>query len=168
MTDAMVFDANVLEHLFDPCLNADRHIDSLLRKCAQQQKKLGIDRPAAGTKGRIIAEYEHRLQFHRHAIEEDQLRSQWLRYLLVLAERVDVTVDLADGLGTCIAATLNRVGAERSDHVYAYVACALNSVMVSDDDRHITRQRNNLRRCAHRAGSNDTDFVSSNVAESMM
>jgi len=63
---------------------------------------------------------------------------------------------------------MNRVRAERSDQVFVYVACVLNSVMVSNDARHVTNLRSGLRQAARTVGSNDTDFLSSLQAEARM
>jgi hypothetical protein len=93
---------------------------------------------------------------------------QWLRYLMDYAERVETTVNLADRLGKLIVPQMNRVLAERSDHRFVYVACALNSVMVSNNARHVTDIRSGLRRAARKVGSNSTDFLSSLQAEVTM
>ena len=168
MTEAMVIDTNVLEHVFDPSRNADGHLERLLRKFSEQTRKLCIDRPVAGRKSRIIQEYNHRLQFHLKAMDERGQLAQWLRYLLVLAERVDAPANLRDGLGSRLVPKMNRVGAERSDQVFVYVACVLDSVMVSNNSRHVTDLRLDLRRCARSIGSNNTDFLSSVQAEAVM
>lgn len=168
MTDSMVIDTNVLEHVFDPIMNADGHLERLLRKFTEQRRKLCTDRPLAGGKSRIIQEYNHRLQFHLAAMDEQGQLAQWLRYIVVLAERVDVPVNLADRLGCCFVPNMNQVGAERSDQVFVYVACALNSVMISNNSCHITDLRRELRRCAKKLGSKSTDFVSSAQAEAAM
>ncbi len=164
----MVVDTNVLEHCFDPVRNADEHLESLLRKFAQQRRKLCVDHARPNQKSRIMAEYEHRLQFRLRALEERGQIAQWLRYLLVLAEKVTTPVDLSDKLGTSLAAEMNRVGAERSDQLFVYVACALDSVMVSNNARHVTDIRTGLRRAARKVGSNSTDFLTSMQAEAAM
>lgn len=168
MTEAMVIDTNVLEHVFDPGRNGDGHLDSLLKKFAEQRRKLCTDRPPQNKKSRILEEYGHRLQFHLKAMEERGQVAQWLRYLVEYAERVDTPVNLRDGLGSSITPQMNRVGAERSDHVFVYVACKLNSVMVSNNARHVTDIRAGLRRSARRVGSDLTDFLSSLEAEATM
>jgi hypothetical protein len=168
MTEAMVIDTNVLEHVFDAARNADGHLERLLRKFAEQKRKLCLDRPVAGGQSRIMGEYNHRLQFHLKAIHEQGHIAQWLRYLLLLAERVDAPVNLSDALGTRVAAQMNRVRAERSDQVFVYIACVLDSVMVSNNSRHVTDLRRALRRCARSVGSDNTDFLSSPQAEAAM
>lgn len=168
MTEAMVIDTNILEHTFHPVINGDGHVDRLLRKFAEQKRKLCIDRPAAKGKSRILAEYEHRLQFHLKAMEERGQVAIWLRYLVVLAERVDTPVDLSDQLGSLLVPQMDKVGAERSDQVFVYVACALDSVMVSNNAVHVTDIRRGLRRAARKVRSNNTDFLSSLEAEAGM
>ena len=163
-----MIDTNVLEHAFDVAKNSDGHLDRLLRKFAEQKRKLCLDRPVGGRQSRIMEEYNHRLQFHLKAMHEQGQILQWLRYLLVHAERLDVPVDLSDALGSCLVPQMNRVLAERSDQLFVYVACALDSVMVSNNSRHVTDLRPGLRRCARRAGCNNTDFLSSLQAEAAM
>jgi len=168
MTPAMVLDTNVLEHAFNPVVNGDGHVENLLKKFTQQRKKLCLDRPAAGKKSRILEEYDHRLQFHKKKIAEQGQMTQWLRYILVLADREDTPVNLADGLGVRVAGHMDRVQAERSDQLFVYVACRLNSVMVSNNSRHVTDLRTELRRAARSVHNNETDFVSSIEAEASM
>jgi hypothetical protein len=168
MTDAMVIDTNVLEHVFDPAMNVGGHIETLLKKFSAQGKKLCIDRPVGSRKSRIIQEYQHRLQARIDAMDQQNQLYEWLRYVIVLAERLDTPVNLADGLGSCFVPRMNRVNAERSDQVFVYVACALDSVMVSNNNRHITGIKNHLCRCARAAGSDNTDFLSSTQAEAEM
>ncbi len=168
MTEAMVIDTNVLEHVFDPIMNGDGHVERLLRKFAEQKHKLCVDRAAPGRKSSIIAEYEHRLQARWRTMDEQGEIAQWLRYLVVYAERMDTAVNLADHLGKLIVPQMNRVRAERSDQRFVYVACALNSVMVSNNSRHVTNLRQGLRRAARSIRSNETDFLSSQQAEAGM
>jgi hypothetical protein len=168
MTPGMVVDTNVLEHAFDRVINADGHVERLLRKFTEQKRKLCIDRVAPEGGSRILAEYKHRLQFRLRAMDEQGQVTQWVRYLLNFAERVETKVNLTDQLGKLIVPLMNRVEAERSDQHFVYVACALNSVMVSNNSCHVTDLRNALRRAARKVGSNDTDFLSSLQAEAGM
>jgi hypothetical protein len=168
MTPAMVVDTNVLEHALDPVRNADGHLERLLRKFTEQKRKLCVDRVAPAGGSRILAEYKHRLQFHLSAMDEQGQITQWVRYLVNYAERIETKVNLADQLGKLIVPQMNRVKAERSDQHFVYVACALNSVMVSNNSCHVTDLRNGLRRAARKVGSDDTDFVSSLQAEAGM
>lgn len=168
MTEALVVDTNVLEHVFHPTINRDGHINSFLRKFALQKRKLCVDKPKGQQSGRIIREYKHRLQFHRRALDEEQHVLQWLRYLLEFAERVDAHVDFASPLGKSVCQEMDKVKAERSDQVFVYVACALDSVMVSNNTKHVTGIRAQLKACAQKAGSHRTDFVSSTHANGEM
>lgn len=168
MTEAMVVDTNVLEHVFNRDVNADGHLDRLLRKFSEQKRKLCLDRPAASRRSRIIEEYNNRLQFHLRAMDESGQVTYWLRYLLVVAERVDTPVDLSDRLGGLVVPQMDAVGAERSDQVFVYVACALNSTMISNNALHVTNIRTGLRRAARKVHSRDTDFLTSQQAEAGM
>jgi hypothetical protein len=168
MTEAMVVDTNVLEHVFDPIMNGDGHVERLLRKFTEQRRKLCVDTPTTNQKSTIIAEYEHRLQSRWKTMDEQGQIIQWLRYIVIYAERVGTAVDLADRLGKLIVPQMNRVGAERSDQRFVYVACALNSVMISNNARHVTNLRTGLRKAARKIHCTDTDFLTSQEAEAGM
>jgi len=168
MTEAMVIDTNVLEHVFHPIINADGHVERLLRKFSEQRRKLCTDRPSGTQRSRVMEEYKHRLQFHLRGMQERGQVTQWLRYVLVLAERVDTPVDLSDNLGRSVVPQMDSVGAERSDQIFVYVACKLDSVMVSNNSRHVTDIKVGLRRAARKVGSNNTEFLSSTEAEVAM
>ena len=165
MTDALVIDTCVLEHLFNPVWNGDEHIDRLLKKIAQRSKKICMDRPVGTRKSRMLQEYEHRLQGW-WAKPDGKNRLQWLRYVVYQGGRLPVEVNLADGLGCCVVPHLNRVRAERSDHVFVYAACASNSSMISNNARHITNLSQDLCKCARTHGSRNTEFICSAEAES--
>jgi len=165
MTSTLVIDTNVLEYLFDDAThNADGHIDEFLKAFVEKRRNIGLDRPAAGQSSRIIGEYKHRLQYHLKQASDQTLRTQWLRYVLEFADRIDVPVNLADSLGKCIRSKIGhrtRVRAETSDQLFVYVASALDCVMVSDNKAHINHHAKQLRRCARSHDSNNTDFLSS-------
>ena len=168
MTEAMVIDTNVLEHVFDPANNTNGHIERFLEKFTRQRKKLCIDGVDGSGKSRILDEYKHRLGARLSKMDEQDRLLHCLRYFLLQADRVAAQVNLADGLGSCLVPKMNRVMAERSDQVFVYVACALDSVMVSNNRRHVTDLRQGLRQCARKARSNNSDFVSSVDAEAAM
>jgi hypothetical protein len=167
MTEAIVVDTCVLEHLFNPDWNGNEHIDRLLRGIVRLNKKICMDRPAGTGKARMLQEYEHRLQ-HRWSQPDEKNRLQWLRYVVYQGERLYADVNLRDALGCCVVPHLNRVRAERSDHVFVYVACALDSSMISNNATHITNQHTEFRRCARRHGSRSTEFICSAEAETRL
>ena len=168
MTESNVVDTNVLEHVFEPTINANRHIDRLLEKFVAQKRILCIDSPPEKTKSRIIAEYNNRLKERLKTMDEQDQRVIWLRYLLLYADRRTIAVDLSDQLGYQIVPHMDKVGAERSDQVFVYVACALDCVMISNNKNHITNLRAKLRKAARKHGSDNTDFLSSTDAEAGM
>jgi len=164
MTDALVIDTCVLEHLFNPDWNGDEHIDRLLKKIVELSKKICMDQPTENRKSRILQEYEHRLQ-NCWTRPDEKNRLQWLRYVVYVGDRLKVKVDLADALGCCVVPHLNRVNAERSDHVFVCAACASDSSMISNNARHITNQCQHFCRCARTHGSRNTEFICSTEAE---
>ncbi len=168
MTEALVIDTNVIEHVFNPAMNVNGHIESLLRKFSEQRRKLCLDRPKEGKQSRIFAEYQHRLQFYSKKMEDIGLVSHWIRYLVLFADRIDAPVDLSDKLGKHFVPAMKAVKAETSDQIFVYVACALDSVMVSNNSLHVTDIREHLQAAAQKVGSHNTDFISSIEADAAM
>jgi hypothetical protein len=150
-------DTNVFVHLFNPRNNVDEHIDKLLGSLVDRRATLCVD-----DKGRMKGEYiTHVVPLIRKAADQT-LKVYWLRYLMEYNEWHSIPVDFGDELMVSIRRLL--VIAERSDHVFVYVAIGSNTVLVSNNPKHITNYRNELRRSARRYGSRNTDFVNSGQA----
>jgi hypothetical protein len=147
-------DTNVFVHLFNPQNNVDGHIDKLLGSLVDRRATLCVD-----ATGRMKGEYiTHVVPLIKKASEET-LEVYWLRYFMEYNEWHSIPVDFGDQLMVSIRRVL--MIAERSDHVFVYVAIGSNTVLVSNNPKHITNYRNELRKSARRYGSKSTDFVSS-------
>ena len=157
-SNEITIDTNVFEHLFNRQNNEDDHIDALLRHLVERRVALCADKG-----GRMFGEYQLQLNPFFKRSDEGQ-KVIWLRYFLVLAERTEVTVNFGDALMVSIRGKIPF--AEVSDRVFVYVAIFSDCILISNDLGHITDHRNNLRRCARKHGSNDTDFVDSLTAYS--
>lgn len=156
MTEVTI-DTNVFVHLFNPQNNADKHIDRLLASLVERQVMLCID-----DNSRILGEYQiHIVPLFKAASDQD-LRIFWLRYFLIDAGKHVVAVNFGDALMVAIRRHIRF--AEPSDHVFVYVAVSSNTILVSNNPRHITDHRKNLRKCAKKHGSKTTDFVTSEQA----
>jgi hypothetical protein len=152
----ITIDTNVFEHLFHPPNNVGDHIDILLRYLVKERVVLCLDK-----KGRIFGEYSHRLAPILRRLDETEKLSL-LRYFILFAQRRLEPVDFGDALMVAIEGVIRF--AEPSDHVFVYVAIASDSILVSNNLRHITGHRNRLKRCATRHGSETTDFANSSDA----
>jgi hypothetical protein len=153
----VTIDTNVFVHLFNRQYNDDKHIDRLLGSLVARKVTLCIDKTS-----RILGEYQiHIVPLFRAASDED-LRIFWLRYFLLDGPKHEEPVDFGDALMVAIRGLIRA--AEPSDHVFVYVAVSCDTVLVSNNPRHITNHRNHLRRCARRHGSDTTDFINSRDA----
>ena len=161
MPNNVTLDTNVLIHLFNPQNNDGEHIDALLKGLVAQKRSVCVDR-RDGQEGRIESEYKHYLVPIIKARSNEGARMELLKYFLVIADKDFRDVDFASALGVSIRNTMNAVGAEPSDHVFAYVTCAANSPMVTNNTPHFPRQE--LRQCAQAHGSSETDFYTTQEA----
>ncbi|MGC2698422.1 MAG: hypothetical protein WA738_21750 [Candidatus Angelobacter sp.] len=154
----VTIDTNVFVHLFNiKNNNEDAHIDKLLSSLVDRRATLCVD-----DKGRMKGEYvTHVVPLIKKASDET-LKVYWLRYLMEYNEWHSIPVDFGDQLMVSIRRVL--VIAERSDHVFVYVAIGSNTVLVSNNAIHITHYRNELRKCAKKCGSKVSDFLSSRQA----
>lgn len=155
--DEVTIDTNVFVHLFNPQNNRGNHIDKLLGSLVERRFGLCID-----DQERILGEYRiHIIPLFKKA-DDEGLRVFWLRYFLLDANKKIVAVEHADQLMTSIRRAIYR--AERSDHVFVYVAITTDTILISNNPRHITDHRQVLRKSARRHGSKTTDFVDSEQA----
>ncbi len=152
----ITIDTNVFEHLFHPPDNVGGHIDILLRHLVERRVVLCLDK-----KGRMFGEYNHRLAPILKRLDETE-KLNLLRYFILFAERRLEPVDFGDALMVAIEGAIRF--AERSDHIFVYVAISSDSILVSNNLKHITDHRYKLKRCATKHGSETTDFVSSRDA----
>ena len=157
----VTIDTNVFEHIFNPQQNTNNHIDSLLGCLAAKRVVLCMD-----DNNRIGDEYKHRLTPLLKAMSDQGQRLNLLRYFLVFAGRHLIPVDFSDALMKCIKMAISSTSpiAEASDRVFVYVAIASDTVLVSNNPRHINNRASQLKRCAKAYGSKGVDFVDSQQA----
>jgi hypothetical protein len=155
--DEVTIDTNVFVHLLNPLNNTDDHIDQLLSSLVEKQITLCVD-----NKGRMEGEYETHVVPLFQAASDQDLRMFWLRYFMDDGHKQLVPLRFGDALMVSIRRQIRF--AEPSDHVFVYVAISSNTLLVSNNSKHITDHRAALRKCARTHGSKSTDFVSSQKA----
>jgi|GEM_PF-6331064 len=159
MADNVTIDTNVFVHLFNPEQNTEEHIDRLLEGLVRQKRSTCYD---TGKNGRIESEYTHQLAPIIRSRKSEGARMELLRYFFVLSPRCYVVLDFGSALGVAIRNVMNAVGAEPSDHVFAYVACHSDSPLITNNTAHFPRAE--LRTCACAHGSAGSDFYDTRTA----
>jgi hypothetical protein len=150
----ITIDTNVFVHLFNNQDNEDEHIDRLLGWLVDRLSILCVD-----DKKRMEGEYiTHVIPLIKKASDQT-LKVYWLRYFMEFGERHLVPLAFGDDLLVSIRGQIRF--AEPSDHVFVYVAAKSNTLLVSNNPKHITNHSNGLRKCAKRYGSKMADFVTS-------
>lgn len=160
--ETVVIDTNVFEHWFNPVWNGDSHVGRLLDGLVAQKRRLCVD---AGK--RIYAEYEHRLDHYRNHPERTRFLLQ-LRGLMTIVPHETVAVDHGDGLAKCLGATMDKAGAEPSDKVFVYVACASDSLLISNNHSHINNHAKALKKCAKTHRETAPEFLDSKQVAAQM
>ena len=153
----VTIDTNVFVHLLNPKFNQDEHIDDLLETLVEKQAILCVD-----DKDRIEGEYVTHIVPLFVTAADQNLRVYWLRYFMNSEWRV-MPITFGDQLMVAIRRQIRF--AEPSDHVFVYVAISSNTVLISNNPKHITNHRNELRKCSKAYGSRLTDFLTSHQAE---
>jgi len=153
----VTIDTNVFVHLFNPLNNTDEHIDQLLGSLVEKQMALCVD-----DKGRIEGEYGVHVVPLFEAASDQSLKIFWLRYFMDDDHKQVVPIKFGDALMVSIKGQIRF--AEPSDRVFVYVAISSNTILVSNNPRHITNHRAALRKSAKKHGSKATDFITSQQA----
>ena len=142
-SDYIVIDTNIFEHLFNPQNNINGHITGLFDFLLKDKINLLVD-----SKGRIHAEYKHRLaQKIQQAYEQPKIRSI-LKYYLAPANHKPIDVDQ----GRELMAQIGRIVLNSTDRVFVYVAFREGKKLITNDENDFIhegnrrdRRRRNLR-----------------------
>lgn len=124
---ALAIDTNVFLHLFDESANTNSHINSLLGVLSGDHFGLIVD-----DKGLIAHEYNRHLTpllSNRNVVGNER---SLLRYWILAAQRLVVTIDESDNLMRTIKRIVLRLRAE-ADRTFVYVALHEGAVLVSND-----------------------------------
>lgn len=157
--DGITIDTNVFEHFFrtEPGgMNEDGHVASLFGKIIDQRRETHYDEA-----GRMESEMAHRLKQYRTHREIGNFMNM-LRGFMTLPRRT-VSVDHGSGLMNCISQKVPG-HTEQSDKVIMYVACQSDTLLVSNNDVHITNHAAKLNKCAKKHAKTDPEFWNSGTA----
>ena len=129
--DSIAIDTNVFEHLLNPQMNVDHHIDAVLSHLSVNRIILAVD-----DGGRIAGEYQHILEPIIRNANDQGPELYMLRYWMTMAPRITVPVDFASDLMIAIRNVIIEM-TESVDRIFVYVALSLQSSLVSNDVNHI-------------------------------
>lgn len=133
IANLVAIDTNVFQHLLNPQNNPDFHINHLLEHLTILGTSLLVD-----SQGKIDSEYNQQLA--RRIRNADDLRNeiQLLRYWVLVAPRLRVSVAEFDPLMRAIRRVIVE-DAEDTDRTFVYVAFRQGTVLVTNDRRHIVK-----------------------------
>ena len=137
-------------------MNADGHVTALLTKVITQRRALCYD-----SKERMADELHHHLEQYKNHSEMENF--QFVLRGLGMLNREEVKVEQRSGLMTCIDNCVPK-HTEESDEVIIYVACMSETLLVSNNDRHITNFSGCLKKCAKKHGKTSPEFWNSKTA----
>ena len=129
--DAVSIDTNIFEHLLNPQNNVNGHINSLLVHLQEQGIALLLD-----DRNRISGEYYNRIGPKIGQLDDLRNEVFLLRYWILSAPRLNITVDWADPLMKAIRKVIVEQS-EAVDCIFVYVALTKGKVLISNDEAHI-------------------------------
>lgn len=145
-------DTNIFEHLLNPGVNHDAHIDKLLGKLIQLQYLLLVD-----STRKIGNEYQQLIVPIIKNMDETRPQLPLLRHWMLPEIREVVTLVSHDALMQHIKAVVHEP-AEHADRAFIYVVCKQNSTLVTNDSIHILGRRDQLLKKTRRERGKDTDI----------
>ncbi len=148
-------DTNVFQHLFNPAMNTNAHIDRLLSALILEASGLLVD-----STSKIANEYQQLLVPIIKNNDETRPQLPLLRHWMSPDIRHVVKLDPRDNLMQQIKAVI-REPAEHADRAFVYVACCGDTLLITNDDMHILRRRAALLKKTRRLRGPDTDIQSS-------
>lgn len=151
-------DTNVFEHLLNPVVNTDSHIDRLLGVLTRASYQLLVD-----STRKIANEYQQSIIPMIKNMDETRPQLPVLRHWMSLEIRDEVAVDPRGSLMQAI----RRVIAEKEKHAdraFVYVTCCTNATLVTNDRADILDRRQDLLKATKRLRGKDTSMHSSQEA----
>ncbi len=153
-------DTNVFQHLFNPAVNTDAHIDRLLSVLILKAFELLVD-----STSKIANEYQQLLVPIIKNNDETRPQLPLLRHWMSPDIRHVVVLDPRDNLMQQITRVI-REPAEHADRAFVYVVCSADATLITNDDMHILRRRATLLRKTRRWRGGGADIQSSCQAAS--
>jgi hypothetical protein len=154
----IAIDTNIFEHLLNPAINYDSHIDRLLGDLIRLQYQLLVD-----STRKIGNEYQQMIVPIIQSRDDMGQQLQLLRHWMNPDVRFQVDLIQTDNLMQQIRRII-RERNEHADRAFVYVVCRGDSILVTNDHTHILGRRVKLLRRTRRERGQNTDIQSSNDA----
>lgn len=151
----IAIDTNIFQHLLNPDMNSNSHIDKLLGCLIQSQYQLLVD----STK-KIANEYRQIIIPIIRNIDETKPQLPLLRFWMNPDIRHQVDLDQLDKLMQQIIKVIHEIN-EHADRAFVYIVCAADSLLVTNDRVHILGRRKELLRRTKKSRGPNTDIQSS-------
>ena len=129
--DAVSIDTNIFEHLLNPQINVDGHINTLLVHLQEQGIALLVD-----DRNRISGEYNDRIGPIIGHTDDLGNEVYILRYWMGDAPRLRTTINWVDPLMKAVRKVIVEQS-EALDCIFVYVALSCGKVLISNDEAHI-------------------------------
>ena len=153
----IAIDACVFRHLLDPAWNIESIIDNVLLRLIQEKYILLTD-----SAGKIDKDYmDQVVPAIKNNFDTDNRRIL-LRHWMMLAERKVIKLDQTDRLMSAIKEVI--VEDELADRAFVYVAFKNDSILVSDDHKHILGRRKKLLKSTKKYRGGNANILSSSDA----
>ena len=155
--DLVAIDTNVFGQIGNHSMNTGHHINTLLEHLIRQKTHLLVDK-----NGKIAGEYKHHLNnpdFLKKCVgNEPYLMEYWMD--VNIRKKVPVVRDsLWNAIHGCIP-ELN----EENDRIFVYVAFISGKVLISNDNKHIGKRKEQLHRATNALCSTGGDVMTSYTA----
>lgn len=125
--EGVAIDTNVFEHLTNPQVNFDQHIDGLLEWLIELRTVLLVD-----DSNRIAGEYDNRITQNLKDSDEIDNATALLRYWFIYATHKQVALKLNDVLMGSIKSVIHEP-TNRIDTIFVYVAFKEGRILISND-----------------------------------
>ena len=161
-SDCIAIDTNVFGHLTNKSKNADKHINNLLIHFMNQKTSLLVDE-----NGNILKEYDRHLNRPEFRERFEGKNEAYILYYWMHPDiRKKVTV-MNDNLRAAILNTIPEEQ-EEADRIFVYIAFVKGRILISNDDKHIIRRRDELRDVTRNLCPKGGDVMSSRTAINQM
>jgi hypothetical protein len=151
-------DTSIFVHLLNPAVNHGSHIDKLLGYLIGLRYQLLVD-----STRKISNEYQQMIVPIIRNMDETRPQLPLLRFWMSLDIRHQVELNPRDNLMQQIRGVIHERN-EHADRAFVYVVCREGAILVTNDQIHILRRRNDLLRKTRRERGQHTAIQSSNEA----
>ena len=153
----LAIDTNIFQHLLNPQMNTNLHIDKVLGYLARSKCMLLVD----STK-KIANEYEALVIPIIRNADDTRVQIYLLRYWMNSEIRHEEPLDRQDQLMQQIKRVIYEN--EHADRAFVYVSCKRDCYLITNDNVHILNRRRELLEGTRRHRGTNTDFIDSHQA----